>query len=63
MNGPVFRPVDRHGNVGEVALRWAAVALVVKRAVVRAALAEGMTMAAGHCCVLLNRPASARWRA
>lgn len=37
-DGPVFRPVDRHGNVATSRLSGKAVALVVKRAVERAGL-------------------------
>jgi hypothetical protein len=43
--GPVFRPITRHGKMGSGTLGSAAVAIVVKRAVVTAALAEGMTTA------------------
>ena len=34
-DGPVFRPVDRHGRVGEARLSGTAVALIVKRAAAR----------------------------
>ena len=37
-DGPVFRPVDRHGNVAASRLSGKAVALVVKRAAERAGL-------------------------
>ena len=45
VEGPVFRAITRHGRMGAAALSSAAVAIVVKRAVVTAALAEGMTKA------------------
>jgi hypothetical protein len=43
--GPVFRAITRHGKMGDVAQSSAAVGLIVKRCVVRAALADGMTTA------------------
>ena len=58
-DGPVFRPITRHGRMGDVALSRQAVGLIVKRAVVLAAMAEGITRAeaeamaenfAVHCC-------------
>jgi site-specific recombinase XerD len=42
--GPAFRAVTRHGHMAAEALSSAAVALIVKRAVVTAGLAEGMTV-------------------
>ena len=36
--GPIFRPVDRHGRIGQTALSGRAVADIVKRAVSRAGL-------------------------
>jgi integrase len=49
-SGPVFRAIDRHGRLGEHALSGAAVALIVKRAIVAASIANGMTPAeaVGH---------------
>ncbi len=44
-DGPVFRPITRHGRMGDVALSRQAVGLIVKRAVVLAAMAEGITRA------------------
>lgn len=44
--GPIFRAVDKGGNVGPVAITGAAVALVVKRAASRAGLDAGRF--AGH---------------
>jgi integrase len=41
--GPVFRTITRHGRMADAALSSAAIALIVKRAVVRAALSEGRT--------------------
>ncbi|MCJ2080166.1 site-specific integrase [Methylobacterium sp. J-090] len=41
--GPAFRPVNRHGTLGKGAITGHAVARIVKRAVVAAALAEGDT--------------------
>jgi integrase len=41
--GPAFRAITRHGRMGDVALSSAAVALIVKRVVVAAAVAEGIT--------------------
>jgi integrase len=43
VDGPVFRAVTRHGKMGAAAVSPAAIALIVKRAVVTAALSEGMT--------------------
>jgi integrase len=40
--GPVFRAITRHGKLGDRQLTGAAVALIVKRAVSAAALADGM---------------------
>ena len=37
-DGPVFRPVDRHGRVGGARLSGTAVALIVKRAAARVGL-------------------------
>jgi hypothetical protein len=44
VDGPLFRSVTRHGRMSAGALSSAAVALVVKRAVVSVALADGMTL-------------------
>jgi len=44
--GPVFRPINRHGHVGEARLGDKAVALVVKRAAESAGLDP--TQYAGH---------------
>jgi integrase len=41
--GPVFRPITRHGRMDGAALSAPAVALIVKRAVVKALLSEGLT--------------------
>ena len=41
--GPVFRPITRHGRLGTAGLTPAAIAIVVKRSVVTAALAEGLS--------------------
>jgi hypothetical protein len=43
--GPVFRPITRHGSMATQALSAPAIALVVKRALVKALLSEGMTTA------------------
>ena len=45
LDGPVFRAVTRHGKMGDVALSSAAIAIVVKRSVMIAARAEGVTKA------------------
>lgn len=45
-DGPLFRPIDRHGNLGEAPLSGDAVAAIVKRAVAAAATAEGLPKAA-----------------
>ena len=42
-SGPAFRRIDRHGRLGEQALTGASIALIVKRAVTAASMAEGMT--------------------
>ncbi|MDH2400446.1 site-specific integrase [Bradyrhizobium sp. SSUT18] len=42
--GPLFRPVSRHGKMGQLAITGAGVALVVKRVVGRTALSEGITI-------------------
>jgi integrase len=42
-SGPVFRPIDRHGRMDSDAITDRAVARIVKRSVVAAALADGMT--------------------
>ena len=42
-SGPAFRRIDRHGRLGEQPLTGASVALIVKRAVTAASMAEGMT--------------------
>jgi integrase len=47
VDGPVFRPVDRHGNVRSSRLRPAAVADVVKRAAIAAGL-ENPERYSGH---------------
>lgn len=47
VEGPVFRPVDRHGNIGEKALSGHAVAEIVKRAAARAGFKETEKLA-GH---------------
>jgi integrase len=39
--GPVFRRVDRHGRIGEAPMTGHGIALIVKRAVFRSALADG----------------------
>ena len=41
--GPAFRPIDRHGNVGLAALTDHAVAKIVKRTVKAGAIAAGMS--------------------
>jgi len=40
-DGPIFRPIDRYGNVAETRLSGKAIALVVKRAAERAGLDPG----------------------
>jgi integrase len=47
-DGPVFRAITRHGRMGAAALSSAAVAIVVTRSLVTAAVAEGMTRAAAE---------------
>ncbi|RXH31988.1 tyrosine-type recombinase/integrase [Bradyrhizobium zhanjiangense] len=42
--GPIFRPISRHGKMGQRAITGAGVALVVKRVVGKTALAEGLTL-------------------
>jgi integrase len=44
-DGPIFRPINRHGHVGERRLSDKAVALVVKRTVKAAMLARGLSEA------------------
>lgn len=44
-SGPIFRPISRHGHMGVEAITGAAVALIVKRVIVSAAIAEGLTKA------------------
>lgn len=44
--GPIFRSVSRHGRMRHTALSPAAVGLIVKRAVIKAAMAEGVTRSA-----------------
>ena len=44
--GPLFRPMDRHGNLAAAPLSGDAVAAIVKRAVATAAKAEGLPKAA-----------------
>jgi len=41
--GAAFRPVTRHGRMGDEALSPAAIGIIVKRAVVKAAMADGVT--------------------
>jgi integrase len=41
--GPIFRAITRHGRMSEAALTGAAVALVVKRLIKQAGLADGLT--------------------
>lgn len=41
--GPIFRPITRHGRMGQQAISGAGIALVVKRVIGKAALAEGLT--------------------
>jgi integrase len=41
--GPVFRAITRHGRMSDMALTGAAIALVVKRVIRRAGIAEGLT--------------------
>jgi integrase len=50
-SGPAFRAIDRHGNLGSDALSDKAVARIVKRSLLAAALAEGMTMDAARVYV------------
>ncbi len=45
-SGPVFRRVSRHGHIGSVAITGHGIALAVKQAVHRAALADGHAEAA-----------------
>jgi integrase len=46
--GPTFRPIDRHGNLGEAALSGDAVADIVKRSVRHWALASGRAVSASQ---------------
>jgi integrase len=57
VSGPVFRPVTRHGRIGEAAISGHGIALAIKRAVYRAIIADGynkesatkfVAMVAGH---------------
>ncbi|MCJ2041034.1 tyrosine-type recombinase/integrase [Methylobacterium sp. J-059] len=41
--GPAFRPITRHGKVGETAITGRAVARIVKRAIVAQAMADGVS--------------------
>lgn len=43
-SGPVFRRITRHGHIGDAPMTGHGIALVVKRAVFRSALAEGLTL-------------------
>jgi integrase len=43
VTGPVFRRVTRHGHIGSEAMTGHGIALAVKRAVFRAALADGLS--------------------
>jgi site-specific recombinase XerD len=47
-DGPVFRPVTRHGKLVDVGLKPAAIAIIVKRAIVTAAIAEGHSQEEGE---------------
>lgn len=57
--GPIFRDVDRHGNVGAAALTGRSVARIVKRAIAGAGLDEklfsGHSMRAGFVTSALDR--------
>jgi integrase len=49
--GPVFRAIDRHGNISATAITDRTVARVVKRSIFSAVLADGMTAAQARAYV------------
>ena len=62
--GPLFRPVDRHGNVSDARLSGKAIAIVIKRAAERVGLDasaySGHSLRAGFCSTAAANGASER---